>query len=142
MKGSKDRSFLKIAFATALLGLNNFGLLGQPSSAPPGPLGPVNVVADGSKAQSAFLEVNPIEQLAASSSPVSKKERLDRFNTVWLSAPSAKLELNLFEDARLPAVIDRFQVIRGVGVFSGHLDGDEQTSVLIAYRDGTGAVRI
>ncbi len=142
MKTSKHRMFLEIAAVEALLGLCTFTLYGQPLAAPPGPGGPVNILAPSSNVESAFLEVNPINQLSAPSSPWSKKERFDRFNTLWLSAPSAKLELNLFDDARLPAVIDRFDASRGVGVFYGHLEGDEDASVLIAHKDGAIEARI
>jgi hypothetical protein len=143
MKSKKILTILKTAgIEVTLLAICTFSILAQPVPPPPGPAGPINVVAPGSKAESAFLEANPIDQLAAPSSPESKKERLDRFNLLWLSAPAAKLELNLFDDARLPAAIDRFESVRGVGVFFGHLEGDEETSVLIAHQDGAIAARI
>ena len=142
MKTSIDRPFVKITVAAAVLGLSIFALVAQPRPAPPGPAGPVNVVGAGSEVQSAFLEVNPIDQLTAPSAPASKKERLDRFNTLWLSAPSAKLDLNLFGDAKLRAVIDRFESMAGVGVFYGHLDGDDAATVLLAHRDGALEARI
>jgi hypothetical protein len=44
MQTSKDRVLFRMAFATALFGLNNVGLRSQPMSVPPGPLCPLNDV--------------------------------------------------------------------------------------------------
>ncbi len=50
--------------------------------------------------------------------------------------------MNLFDDAKLSVVIDRYETMRDVRVFYGHVEGDDELMVLIAHRDDTIAARI
>src|SRR5688572_572127 len=73
---------------------------------------------DESRADAFLLNGEPLHGVPPMSK-LSKRERFDTFNQSWFTAPTRRLTFNLFDDANVTIVIDQFEIIGGVEVFSG-----------------------
>lgn len=118
-------------------------LAAQLSDSPPSlpVIPPFNRTSEAST-PNAFRHIVPIGTAAMPSSAFANRERVDQFNTDWFAAPTRLLAFDLFQDASVTAVIDDFEIIQGVEVFYGHVNGADERLVMIARQNGTVQARI